>query len=39
MNVKRRLWKVVIDEARGFLLDVFEPLIRVARRIRRRDGK
>ncbi len=39
MTKKSRLCEIVVDEARGFLLDVFDPLIRLARWIRRRDRK
>lgn len=39
MSKKSRLWKIAADEARGFFIDVFDPLIRLARWIRRRDRK
>ncbi|SDR60947.1 hypothetical protein SAMN05445850_7460 [Paraburkholderia tuberum] len=39
MNKKSRLWKIAVDEARGFFFDVLDPLIRLAKWIRRRDRK
>ena len=39
MPKENRIWKIAVDEARGFLLDVLDPLIRLARWICRRNGK
>jgi hypothetical protein len=39
MNTRNRIWKIFVDEARGFFLDVLDPLIRLVRWIRRRDRK
>jgi len=39
MNIRNWLWKIFVDEARGFLLDVFGPVIRLTRWMRRRDRK
>jgi hypothetical protein len=37
MSKGNRLWQIFVDEARGFLLDVFDPVIRLIRWMRRRD--
>ncbi len=39
MNRRNRIWKITVDEARGFFLDVVDPLIRLVRWIRHRDRK
>jgi hypothetical protein len=39
MNSINKFWKIAVDEARGFLLDVFNPLISMVRRLCRRNKK
>ncbi len=39
MTRENRIWKIAVDEARGFFLDILGPLIRLVRWIRRRNGK
>jgi hypothetical protein len=36
MSTRNRLWKIFVDEARGFLLDVFDPVIKLIKWMRRR---
>ena len=39
MNCIKKLLKIAIDEAHGFLIDVLAPLITFVRWLRRRGGK
>lgn len=39
MIKENRIWKIAVDEARGFFLDVLDPLIRLVRWIRRSNEK
>ena len=37
--MKSKLWKIALDEAHGFLIDVLAPLVALVRWLRRRDKK
>jgi hypothetical protein len=39
MNERTRFWQIFVNEAHSLLLDVFSPVIKLARWLRRHDRK